>query len=126
MVLMAALVVLSTTILPHHHHLSMICFTEERCEVDGQVNDEHTSHESDHHDSDSDDCPVQGSKIASIEKSELDFSKYVALQSVSTEAIIFSVPEPSTIKVVTYESPASLAVLAPCCSIAGLRAPPVS
>lgn len=126
MVLMAALVVLSTTILPHHHHLSKICFAEERCVVDGQVNDQHTSHEGDHNDSESDDCPVQGSKIASNEKSEFDFSKYMALQSVSTEAITFSVPEPSTIKVVTCESPASLAVLAPCCSIAGLRAPPVS
>ena len=36
---------LSTAFLPHHHHLKMLCFTQEKCQVDNRVNDQHTTHQ---------------------------------------------------------------------------------
>jgi hypothetical protein len=36
--------VLLSTVVMHHHHLHQICFIQEKCLVDGHVNDPHTSH----------------------------------------------------------------------------------
>ncbi len=35
---------LLSTVVLHHHHLNRICLVEERCQEDGNVNDEHTEH----------------------------------------------------------------------------------
>ena len=42
---LATLLMLSTAFLPHHHHLKMLCFTQEKCQVDNRVNDQHTTHQ---------------------------------------------------------------------------------
>lgn len=41
---LATLMVLSATVLSHHHHLETICLVEQRCDIDGRINDSHTSH----------------------------------------------------------------------------------
>ncbi|KAA6322231.1 hypothetical protein EZS27_028203 [termite gut metagenome] len=50
----ATLLLLAFMILPHHHHYGgMVCYFMERCEQDGDINDEHTYHhvnDIDHHD----------------------------------------------------------------------------
>lgn len=42
---LATLLMLSTAFLPHHHHLKMLCFTQEKCQIDSRVNDQHTTHQ---------------------------------------------------------------------------------
>lgn len=53
------LMVLLVLAVPHHHHLSNVCFVEERCETDGQINDRHTNHQSSGQESQADNCPVE-------------------------------------------------------------------
>ena len=53
------LMVLLVLAVPHHHHLSNVCFVEERCETDGQINDRHTHHHSSEQESQTDNCPVE-------------------------------------------------------------------
>ncbi len=91
---MMALIVLSTTILPHHHHLSKICFAEELCAVDGQTNDEHTSHESNHQNEDSDDCPAKGVKTVKVMNQNPDTILRMAQQLAATVVAVCSAPEP--------------------------------
>ena len=38
--------------IPHHHHGGMFCMVMERCEEDGNINDEHTGHHEGHHERD--------------------------------------------------------------------------
>ena len=45
----ATLSVLLSTVVMHHHHMGRICMVVERCQQDGNFNDEHTEH----HDQDS-------------------------------------------------------------------------
>lgn len=42
--MMATLFVLLSTVILHHHHYNRICFVEQKCEKDGNTNDEHTEH----------------------------------------------------------------------------------
>lgn len=42
--MMATLSVLLSTVILHHHHYNRICFVEQKCEKDGNTNDEHTEH----------------------------------------------------------------------------------
>ena len=56
---LAMLMVLLVLAVPHHHHLSKVCFVEERCETDGQINDRHTHHQSSGQESQVDNCPVE-------------------------------------------------------------------
>lgn len=51
---MATCSLLLSSVILHHHHLNSICFVEERCAEDGNVNDEHTEH----HESEHDGCSV--------------------------------------------------------------------
>ena len=53
------LMVLLVLAVPHHHHLSNVCFVEERCDADGQINDRHTHHQSSGQESQADNCPVE-------------------------------------------------------------------
>lgn len=53
------LMVLLVLAVPHHHHLSNVCFVEERCDADGQINDRHTQHHSSGQESQADNCPVE-------------------------------------------------------------------
>lgn len=45
---------LLSTVVLHHHHLNRICLVEERCQEDGNVNDEHTEH----HENEQNGCSV--------------------------------------------------------------------
>lgn len=67
---LAMLMVLLVLAVPHHHHLSNVCFVEERCETDGQVNDRHTHHHSSGQESQADNCPVE--QIRHIVKDDAD------------------------------------------------------
>ncbi len=89
---MMALLVLSATILPHHHHLSRICFAVERCAVDGQTNDEHTSHDSQHHSDDTDDCPAKGVKTVKVLSQNSDSILRMAQLMAATEVAVCAVP----------------------------------
>lgn len=40
----ATLSVLLSTVVMHHHHMGRICMVVERCQQDGNFNDEHTEH----------------------------------------------------------------------------------
>lgn len=56
---LAMLMVLLVLAVPHHHHLINVCFVEERCDADGQINDRHTHHHSSGQESQADNCPVE-------------------------------------------------------------------
>ncbi len=47
----AIMMMMAFSVIPHHHHSMRMCFMTERCDLDGQVNDCHTSHYGslDHH-----------------------------------------------------------------------------
>lgn len=47
---------LLTTVMLHHHHFNQVCFIEETCEEDGNVNDEHTAH---HDEEEHGECQIQ-------------------------------------------------------------------
>lgn len=64
------LMVLLVLAVPHHHHLSNVCFVEERCDADGQINDRHTHHHSSGQESQADNCPVE--QIRHIVKDDAD------------------------------------------------------
>lgn len=62
----ATLSVLLSMVVMHHHHMGRICMVVERCQQDGNFNDEHTEH----HEKEADGCRmhqmhhfVTGSKI---------------------------------------------------------------
>lgn len=67
---LAMLMMLLVLAVPHHHHLSNVCFVEERCETDGQINDRHTHHHSSGQESQADNCPVE--QIRHIVKDDAD------------------------------------------------------
>lgn len=67
---LAMLMVLLVLAVPHHHHLSNVCFVEERCDADGQINDRHTHHHSSGQESQADNCPVE--QIRHIVKDDAD------------------------------------------------------
>lgn len=52
--LVATMSVLLSTVVMHHHHMGRICMVVERCQQDGNLNDEHTEH----HENETDGCRV--------------------------------------------------------------------
>lgn len=52
--LVATMSVLLSTVVMHHHHMGRICMVVERCQQDGNLNDEHTEH----HENENDGCRV--------------------------------------------------------------------
>lgn len=52
--LVATMSVLLSTVVIHHHHMGRICMVVERCQQDGNLNDEHTGH----HENENDSCRV--------------------------------------------------------------------
>ena len=44
MVALAALMIMILPFMAHHHHGSVICSTQERCNLDHSINDKHTHH----------------------------------------------------------------------------------
>lgn len=52
--LVATMSVLLSTVVMHHHHMGRICMVVERCQQDGNLNDEHTEH----HENENDSCRV--------------------------------------------------------------------
>ena len=46
---MATCSLLLSSVILHHHHFNSICFVEERCAHDGNINDEHTEHHEPEH-----------------------------------------------------------------------------
>lgn len=69
------LMVLLVLAVPHHHHLSNVCFVEERCDADGQINDRHTHHHSSGQESQADNCPVE--QIRHIVKDDADVQSVI-------------------------------------------------
>lgn len=53
-VMIATVSMLLSTVMLHHHHFNQICFVEEKCEIDGNLNDEHTEH----HENEQDGCRI--------------------------------------------------------------------
>ena len=74
----ATCALLLSTIILHHHHLGQVCFIEQQCEYDGNINDEHTAH----HEKDNKGCNIHqmhqfisnGKNIKSIYK-HLDYDR---------------------------------------------------
>ena len=54
--LVSMMMVLFTTMVPHHHHQAMICLVKEVCELDGCIDDEHTSHSDANHEEEESHC----------------------------------------------------------------------
>ena len=50
----ATCALLLSTIILHHHHMGQVCFIEQQCEYDGNINDEHTAH----HEKDNKGCNI--------------------------------------------------------------------
>ena len=50
----ATMSVLLSMVVMHHHHMGRICMVVERCQQDGNFNDEHTEH----HEKEADSCRV--------------------------------------------------------------------
>lgn len=74
--LVATMSVLLSTVMMHHHHMGRICMVVERCQQDGNLNDEHTEH----HENENDSCRVHqmyhfvtnGKILKSIQKQLFD------------------------------------------------------
>ena len=124
---MALFVVLSTVAVHHHHHFSEICFAQEKCAIDGHVNDRHTSHKhsGEGDDDDSNNCSVTGVKIyISDDKADvlipqiLDINVLTAVLSEQT----IDIPEMPSWEMEASAMPA--AAVAAFVSADGLRAPP--
>lgn len=81
----ATLSVLLSTVVMHHHHMGRICMVVERCQQDGNFNDEHTEH----HEKEADGCRVHqlhhfvtGSKIMKgIQKQLFDGNHLLSMLS---------------------------------------------
>ena len=118
----ATLSVLLSTVVMHHHHMWRICMVVERCQQDGNFNDEHTEH----HEKEADGCRMQqmhhfvtGSKIMKgIQK--LLFDGNHLLSMLSSEYLF--IPTSSLVSVRWQQFTASL----PCVDVTAIsrRGPP--
>ena len=57
--LVATMSVLLSTVVMHHHHMGRICMVVERCQQDGNFNDEHTEHHDQESEGDRENCSVR-------------------------------------------------------------------
>ena len=55
----ATMSVLLSTVVMHHHHMGRICMVVERCQQDGNLNDEHTEHHDQESEGDRENCSVR-------------------------------------------------------------------
>lgn len=109
--LVATMSVLLSTVVMHHHHMGRICMVVERCQQDGNLNDEHTEH----HENENDGCRVHqmhhfvtnGKIVKSIQKQLFDGNH---LLSVLSSEYLF-IPTSSIISVRWQQFAASLLVL---------------
>lgn len=106
--LVATMSVLLSTVVMHHHHMGRICMVVERCQQDGNLNDEHTEH----HENENDSCCVHqmyhfvtnGKILKSIQKQLFDGNH---LLSVLSSEYLF-IPTSSIISVRWQQFAASL------------------
>lgn len=83
--LVATMSVLLSTVMMHHHHMGRICMVVERCQQDGNLNDEHTEH----HENENDSCRVHqmyhfvtnGKILKSIQKQLFDGNHLLSVLS---------------------------------------------
>ena len=83
--LVATMSVLLSTVVMHHHHMGRICMVVERCQQDGNFNDEHTEH----HENETDGCRVHqmhhfvtnGKIVKSIQKQLFDGNHLLSILS---------------------------------------------
>ena len=110
--LVATMSVLLSTVVMHHHHMGRICMVVERCQQDGNLNDEHTEH----HENENDSCRVHqmyyfvtnGKILKSIQKQLFD--GYHLLSVLSSEYLF--IPTSSIISVRWQQFAASLPCVA--------------
>ena len=106
--LVATMSVLLSTVVMHHHHMGRICMVVERCQQDGNLNDEHTEH----HENENDGCRMHqmhhfvtnGKIVKSIQKQLFDGDH---LLSVLSSEYLF-IPTSSIISVRWQQFAASL------------------
>jgi hypothetical protein len=126
---LATLLVLSVTFLPHHHHLKAVCFTEEICDVDGNINDQHTAHHATEPESNSEDCSIDQIKQIFIgEKGLQQLKQAVSQQAHRLYAVVLSILAIPQADVSPYEKAFQeplIRFLDCCISSGGLRAPPI-
>lgn len=81
----ATMSVLLSMVVMHHHHMGRICMVVERCQQDGNFNDEHTGH----HEKEADGCRVHqlhhfvtnGKIMKGIQKQLFDGSHLLSMLS---------------------------------------------
>lgn len=105
--LVATMSVLLSTVVMHHHHMGRICMVVERCQQDGNLNDEHTEH----HEKEADGCRMHqmhfvtnGKIVKNIQKQLFDGNH---LLSVLSSEYLF-IPTSSIISVRWQQFAASL------------------
>ncbi len=95
--LVATMSVLLSTVVMHHHHMGRICMVVERCQQDGNFNDEHTEH----HEKEADGCRVHqmhhfvtnGKIVKNIQKQLFDGNHLLSV--LSSESCVGSSLQPA-------------------------------
>ncbi|MBM6994018.1 MAG: hypothetical protein I3J02_12290 [Prevotella sp.] len=126
---LATLMVLSLSMLAHHHHFEEVCFVEEKCEMDGNFNDDHTTHPTSDREAQTDNCSIE--QIKHIIKTENKLQQIT--QAVAKQSHLLYVFSPSivlpTLDISLFSgiSPVpAIRLLEVYIASGGLRAPPLS
>lgn len=124
--IISAFILLTLAVIPHHHHEALACFIIERCELDDNINDEHTEHNNTANDYDEQSCVAESKFINSRSNNELDltnnnnylFSFYYLATDYSIFSTDLSIQKPE------YGEYIQLYKYADVTQSNGLRAPP--